>query len=324
MANYVIFGAEETYYKVGYSDILSNSNVRYIQNFIHEESSFVNKLFLLHHSSKLNHFFSMPFKSMWFRSHFVNDFEQLDQMVFIFFHRWSRIFDSGYIQYLRKRYKNCKCILFLQDINAAKKLDIKKEKDQFDLIMVFDKDFAKQNGIDYYPLVYSEGLKEEPYPERDIDLLFVGKDKGRKDFLYALAQRLSSNNINFQFYISDTDTTNKGNDHIHYFKHVDYFTNIRLIKRSKCILDVVPPNTNCNTLRSDEAIAYRTRILTNNSHIKEESYFNEQYVSIYTDADNIDIPFLKQPYSTIDYHYLDKLSAKELLIHINNLLNIQS
>lgn len=317
--NYVIFADDDDHIKVMYHDVLKQGNVVFLGDYLQNESKIAEFLFMVHYSSKINNAIKLPFKKIWFSKHFQYTFNNNSRMVFVFLHQWHRIIQNGYIEYLREQYPGCICILYLQDINGAKRFDIDEEKKRFDKILVFEKNFAREHEIEYYPLVYSEVLQDEGYSPRTSDIIFIGRSKGRLPLIDSICKRLSHNNVNFDFYLSDVEPSHSSyNGAIHIIKPMSNYENVRTVKKSKCILDIVPPNTDCNTLRVSEAIAYGVKILTNNIHITEEPFYNPKYISVYTTADDIDVDFLKEEYEPVDYKYKDKISPIQLLKYISD------
>lgn len=320
MRQYIFFASDEEYLHVGYSDCFNMENVHFQKQYLYHPTNLRRIINLAYYHSATNGRRGLPFKGIWYKQYYPIPYKAEDEYVFIFFFRWYPIFNNGYIDYLRKRYPGCKCVLFLQDINNARKLNIAFEKTLFDHIMVFERNFAHENNIEYYPLVYGAGYTKTN-EERPIDLLFVGGAKGRYQLLKSIYKRLSEQGINCQFYLSNMDETpDPGETGIHIVNRVPYVENIKLLLQSKCVLDIVPPNTNCNTLRMSEAIAYDIRVLTNNQHIIEEEYYRPALISTYTSPDDINIGFLKQPYSGVDYKYKDRIGAKAFLNHLDHVL----
>lgn len=320
MRQYIFFASDEEYLRLGYSDCFDMENVHFQRQYLYHTTKIRRLLNLAHYHSLIAKKVNLPFKSIWYKQYYPLPFLEENEYVFIFFFRWNLIFNGGYIDYLRKHYPGCKCVLFLQDINNARKLDIEFEKKLFDHIMVFEKNFAKEQGIEYYPLVYAPKY-EETGEDRFIDLLFVGGAKGRYKLLRKIYKRLCSEGINCQFYLSNMDEEQDPEDQgIHVVPNVPYEENVRLLKKAKCVLDIVPPNTNCNTLRMSEAIAYNIRVLTNNEHIVEEEYYDPSLISIYREPDDIDISFLKQPYESVDYHFREQIGGKAFLSHLDSVL----
>ena len=321
MNRYIIFATNEKYYEVGYSEIKRMQNVHFQSDYLYKPGKIRKVLHSLHNFRGVAKLVDIPGKSIWYHQYFAEKHNPNYQYIFLFFHRWQKICCNGFVDYLRKKYPGCKCVLFLQDIDYARKIDMNLVKRTFDHVMLFEKNYAKQCGIEYYPLVYCEGLREIPLDgERPIDLLFVGGAKGRYDKLKKIYDRLESEGINCQFYLSRMDQEILEDEPgIHIVDTVEYEDNIRLLKKSKCVLDIIPSGTDCNTLRLSEAICYRNRVLTNNKNIVNEEFYRTDLISIYSNSDDIDVEFLKKPYTGVDYHYKDKISPEALLKHLENI-----
>ncbi|MBO7341051.1 MAG: hypothetical protein J6U87_00040 [Clostridia bacterium] len=198
---------------------------------------------------------------------------------------------------MRKNYPGCKCVLFLCDVACARKLDMEKQKKLFDHIMVFERNFAKEHGIAHYPLVYSDFRHDAPPEGKDIDLLFVGWAKGRYQLLKQIYDRLTAEGVNCQFYLTKLDEEVPPESGIHTADWVPYPQYISLVKRAKCLLDIIPPNTDCCTLRASEAMAYNCKILTNNTRIANEAFYDPDSVSAYASPEEIDVEFVKREYA---------------------------
>lgn len=320
MRNYIFFASDEQYYRFGYSDILDRDNVIFKTDFLNQPSKLLKKFNSFCCHSSIAKKFRFPFQALWYPHYCSVPFVQGDDYVFVFFHRWCNVFDNGYIQYLRKKYINCKCVLFLQDVNRARSLNIKKQKEQFDHVMVFEKNFANSNDIEYYPLVYGYHYENESN-DRPIDLLFVGRSKGRSHFLEKVYKKLSQRGLNCHFCVTDVEKNfNAQASGLHVEKRIQYEENVNLLKKSKCVLDIVPSETNCNTIRMGEAIAFNNRMLTNNFYVKDEPFYSPSLISIYSSEDDIDIDFLKQPYLQINYSNRHVLSGKAFLEHLDQVL----
>lgn len=318
MNRYVFFAPHHDYFRVAFDDIIDIPGVHYQRDFLYSTTRLKKFLHSLHIFRGIAQKINPPFREIWYKQYFPEEPNEGDRYYFVFFYNWHKICEGGFINYLRKRFDGCKCILYLCDINLAKSIDMEKMKGLFDHIMLFERNYAEQCGIDYFPLVYSEGLKHVPMKERDIDLLFVGKAKGRYDFLKQVYDRMTANGVHCEFYLSHIDQkVEEGDVGIHIVDHVPYEENIRLLKRAKCVLDIVPPGTNCSTLRMSEAMYYNNRVITNNKYIVDEAFYSSDLISVYSTAEDMDIAFLKQEYGEVIYKGRDEISPKALLRHLD-------
>ena len=321
MRHYIIFGSSNDYLQASYKDVNAVDGAVYQAGMLPNACTLVRKIHTAHCCTSFAQKYDLPFRKMWYKKYCSQKFVPGDEYVFLFFHNWRPIFQRGYIEYLRKEYPGCKCVLLLNDINRARELNISDEKKRFDYITVFERNFARENDIEYYPLVYSDYRSEVSEAEKDIDILFVGWAKGRYKFLKSIYDRLTSEGINCQFYLTKLDEKVPEESGIHTADWVPYKQYTDLLKRSKCLLDIVPQNTDCNTLRVNEAVSYKCKILTNNSKIVFEKFYNPENISVYSSADDIDTTFLLKQYLSPDYgEYIVEMSPKSLTEHLDKVL----
>ena len=320
MNRYIFFASHHDYFRVAFDDVIGIPGVHYQPDFLYSTTRFKKILHSLHIFRGISKKIIPPCREIWYKQYFPEEYKKNDQYYFVFFFGWHRICYNGFLKFLRERFPGCKCILYLCDLNETKKLDMGIMKELFDHVMLFERNYAEKCGVEYYPLVYSEGLKDVPMKDRDIDLLFVGKAKGRYDFLKKIYDRLTESGVRCEFYLSNIDQpVDRSSSGIHIVDHVPYEENIRLLKRSKCVLDIVPPETNCNTLRMSEAMYYNNRVITNNRHIVDEVFYSPDLISVYSSADDIDIAFLQREYGNVCYTGKDQISPKAMLNHLDDL-----
>ena len=320
MRKYVIFGEPNDFYEASYKDISEVEGAIYQSEFLPGMPKLVKKIHTAHCLIPFSAKRKIPLKRIWYKKYFSQRYKEGDEYVFVFLFMWNPIFHNGYLEYLRKNYPNCKCVLFLCDINCAKKLNIEDEKKRFDHIMVFERFFAKENDIEYYPLVYSDYREDVNIEEKTTDLLFVGWAKGRYKLLKQIYDRLSSNGVKCQFYLTKMDEEIPKDSGIHFVDWVPYDKYIELLKKAKCLLDIVPPNTDCSTLRANEAMSYKSRILTNNTRIVFEEFYDPESISVYNSPDEIDINFLLREYTNTEYNgYIKNMGPAALVRHLDKI-----
>lgn len=321
MRRIIILGSSNDYYKASYKDISEVEGAIYQTEYLPGKPKLIKKIHTAHCLTEFAVKHKLPFKRIWYKHYYNGVYKDGDEYVFVFFYSWHRIFQNGYVEFLREQYPNCKCVLFLCDLECAKKLNIEEQKKRFDHVMVFERNFAKEHAIEYYPLVYSDYRFEIKPEEKDIDLLFVGWAKGRYKLLKQIYDRLTAAGVNCQFYLTKLDEKVPPEIGIHIMDWVPYKEYKKLLKRAKCLLDIIPPNTDCNTLRASEAMSHKCKILTNNTGIVNEEYYNPENISVYENPQSIDIDFLMKEYNSPDFNgYVPKMGPKALIQHLNEVL----
>jgi len=132
---------------------------------------------------------------------------------------------------------------------------------------------------------------EIPETSIDYDLLFVGRDKNRLDFLCNLKKSLASMNVSTHLHVVSHKHSVKSNSSRGYLKYEEV---LRLIAKSRSILDVVQPGQEGLTLRALEAVFLGKKLVTNNTHIMSEPIYDSSNVFVLGQRDIKELPeFLK-------------------------------
>lgn len=328
--NYVIFGSDWDLYKQSYSDIYGLENVKYISGHTDGKYGLIKKLCKLHFSAFLYNYFDVPGKSIWNATYFKDDFKTKRPLCFIFMGGWLEFDNYGLFNYLKKNYPEAKYVLFLQDLinkirrgNKWLQVDVERVKTTFDLILSFDQSNCDTYGFIYHPLVFSSyhGIIDNKIA--DSDVYFLGKAKNRLSEIIGAFEKLRSFGLKCDFYlvgVKEEDQVYK--DEICYISGMDYQTNLQHILHTKCLLEVMQQNGTGYTQRMCEAVALDKKIITNNSRIDEAPFYNNKYILKYRNPSEIAKEFcvnLKFN-ETVDYHYKEKFSPKELLTFIKERL----
>lgn len=317
--NYVVLGSGNDYYMTSYADLLEREDVKYLWKQIDTNNKLITLFYKLHTSPLSNKYFNLPLKKIWnkwvFRGHFSDD----KPICFILFTCRDREINNGLLSYLRKKYYNCKIVLFYQDLVKKSKIsNIDDIKNDFDLILSFDQDDVKKYNLTYYPLVYSMvNIPANPQIESS-DIYFVGKAKDRLDKIIETFEKFKNAGLKCDFHIVGVDKKNQTySDEIVYNEPVPYIENIQRIKASKCMLEIMQQGGHGYTLRYCEAIMFNRKIITDNMEIDRAPFFSSDKIQVFKDVDDIDISFVKQLPVDVDYKYKQKLSPLNLLEYID-------
>ena len=128
---------------------------------------------------------------------------------------------------------------------------------------------------------YSQFVRKFPLhdiPNPAIDLLFVGRNKGRKAMVDKLTAALSA--AGFRVYTRIT-----GSDGIKLISYQEYLS---LLANSRCLLDVTQDGQNGLTLRPVEAALYGKKIITTNAAVMKTALYNANNVLVLTDTTTTD------------------------------------
>ncbi len=242
----------------------------------------------LHFTPKINKIIKLPFKSVWKK--FILDksvkkaINNNDEICFIFTGFIDKFVECGFIKYLKEEYKNSKTAYFFGDLVSLYEknngLSIDEYKSIFDVVGTYNKIDAQKHGlklIENSPHDYSF-VKEDENIE-PCDVLFVGRAKGRLDEIYSIYETLTENGLNCNFYIVGVkEDKQKYADKITFNKFLSYFEYLKLVKRSKAVLNIVQSGADGVTLRDYECIDMNKVLITNLSSIKEAPFFTPEKI----------------------------------------------
>lgn len=189
-------------------------------------------------------------------------------------------------------------------------------------MLSYDYNDAKRYDILYYPTPYS-AIPVESVTNPDNDVYFLGKGKNRLTEIIDAYERFTQNGLKCDFNLVGVPGKQQVyKDDIHYIKSMPYRENLSRASRSKCLLEILQKNAKGYTPRMWEAILLGKKIMTNNPTVRYSPFYDERYVSIFTDTKKLDTDFIRaNPDLKIDYHYIDQLSPRHLLEFITARLN---
>lgn len=298
--NYVFMGFGNDYYLQAFSDLKSLDNVVYVTDDILKELRDTNFLYKLHFS-RINRYINLPFKWIWNKYYFHKSFENDNPICFVMWGSWARLNPLvGYSNYLRRQYINCKIVWFLQDLVANEKdiiagdpIAINDYTDFYDIVVSYDLNDCRKYNLVYHPTVmsYSDVQPESHIPESDI--LFVGRDKGRLQLAIDICKRLSSKELKCDFRIlgvpKERQIPCNGITYIDQF--IPYAEMIKLIKKTKCLVELLQDNAESSTLRTWEALLYDKYLITNNYFLLYTKFYKDS-MSVIKTANDINEEFI--------------------------------
>lgn len=217
--------------------------------------------------------------------------------------------------------KDVRLILYLLN-PAFFSEDYKKLSTRWEIWSFMKEDALKYNfkyGATFYnpQLLALNSIEKDSQTSTDCDLLFVGTDKGRKDFLLNLKSQLEQNKVACDFKIVDNFRSLFSRK---YSREVSYKNLCRLNKRTSAILDVVQDGQTGLTLRIMEGLLFDKKIVTTNAAIRMDKDFKDNPNIYVITKDNIKelYTFLKKPMVEYPNNLKAKYSFTNWLKRIDN------
>ncbi|MCI9016954.1 MAG: hypothetical protein HFJ53_07320 [Clostridia bacterium] len=208
------------------------------------------------------------------------------------------LFDNAYNEQVSNfiKSKNKTCKIYFYYWNPINEFNKKYLKDpNIDEIWTFDPIDAKTYNLKYNPQLYTKNIKLLD-KEVNNDVIFLGRAKNRTSDILKIKQELEKQNIKTQIYIIENEKQ--------LMEYTDY---LKIIDKSKAILDIVNERQNGLTLKCMEAIFFNKKLITNNSLIKEYDFYNKKNIFIIGEDNNEDLKkFIETDILNYDNKILDK------------------
>lgn len=221
------------------------------------------------------------------------------------------IFDIDYpkdLQIIKKHLPACKKIsLFLW--NPVQNHDSKLEKSlrniqvlrkEFSNIYTFDPQDAQNHQLKWVPQPYRNISISTGTPlEKDIDLYFIGSDKGRLDQLINIQKSAESAGLKCHFHITPSKRYQYTKEQAVYLskKHVSYEENLALARRAHCLLEIVQANQSGPTIRAMEASFLNCKLMTNRVHAQDQPDYAPDRIWVFNEVTPDGIQhFIHQPH----------------------------
>lgn len=282
--NYVVFGSQNEYYKKAYSDINNCDGCVYFSEplLVQGISGYLLRLIRrIHMSPKVNKYIKLPFKHIWNPILYRYKFEPVKPICFIFFAAgpFSEHIPYGFIDYIKERYPDSKCVIFYQDLVEKKRtVSLKKYREFADLIFSFDYGDCEKYNLRYHNLVYSDILNEMDSCPIKSDIYFCGAVKNRLPEILDAYFWFRDHEFICDFHLITKDKKlikkYKGYEGLNFCKNFSYQANLEHIQETRNMLEIMQKGGTGFTLRTCEAIIFKKRLISNNSFLKKADFYD--------------------------------------------------
>ena len=213
--------------------------------------------------------------------------------------------------------KKAKKILYVWD-DIARINTFKKMEYLYDEIFSFDSRDCQQYGFTFLPLFYCPYYLYEG-EHKDIDLSCIGAlHSDREAYLKRISKFCVLKNFSNYFHLQTARTsilkdiikcTRKNIPSFIRYNEVSMVDSSNILRRSVCVVDMPHPTQTGLTIRTIEALASQTKIITTNKAIKDYDFYNENNILITdTNCSNLTEEFIRKPYVKIEDSIIGKYS----------------
>lgn len=202
------------------------------------------------------------------------------------------MFDNGYnkmiAEYVKRENPDCEIILwFWNKIFAGNKKYL--NDGVVDEFWSYNLDDVKKYGLQYNTQFYTNKIKIQDTKIKN-DVVFLGRDKGRREDLLALSEELKKQGLKVQFDIIENESDFR-----------DYDDYLSMVASSRAIFDYNFPIISGCTLRVMESIFFEKKLITNNTNIMNYDFYRPENIFIIGKDDMGKIKdFINSPYKKID------------------------
>ena len=301
--NYVVFGAGDDFLEPYFQPLKELSNVR-IYKRAFTGNALLQSIFFVHWSYRLNRKIRLPMKKIWFHKMYRQTFKNNRPICFVFLGGKYLTDEPKLYRYIKRQNPKNQCIIYCLDLIAKKHWDIDKVKAVSDHIVTYDAKEAEKYGVDHFVAMAYGAITEVTMPKVfENDVYFLGFAKDRLPQIHAVYQKMATHGLKCKFIICGVPEEQqlKGEGLI-YSDPISYRENLENVKNSRCILEIMQGGSDAPTLRTEEAHIYRRKLLTNNTNLIGQPYYDASHMKVFSEPDEIDTVFVHDP---IDYDAFD-------------------
>ena len=187
-------------------------------------------------------------------------------------------------------------------------------KKKFDLIITTDREDARKYDIAFFPLFYS-AIPEKQSMDIKYDCAFIGRDKGRGNLIKKIDAEIKKRELTSYFRLRDGMDTKSSEE-----AWIPYDKILGIVSQSNCLVEVLQENQSGISLRAMEAVIFNKKLLTNNKDIIHYPFYDERFIRVFSDINDIDFDFIKERID-VCYNYHGECSPVQFLKRVVRLLS---
>lgn len=173
----------------------------------------------------------------------------------------------------------------------------------------FDPNDCKKYGFRFNHQYYFKSMML-PTQNAEWDVYFCGLDSGRGNEIVRMYDYFNSKRITSKFQVVEPQNEQIPKSIVS--ERVNY-DEVRLnIAKSNAILEILRKGQSGPTLRTMEAIYFQKKLITNNLSVKDEEFYSEDRIFIYTERSMNELEdFLNKEFVPYDDELMDKYDVKQ-------------
>ena len=254
----------------------------------------------VHFSSKLNRWgIDLPFKSFWNRYYGLGryDFQEDEEYCVIILNGALKYhYSFKYLKSFKQKHQNVSMVLLMYDNYEISEFKQRLEQmlPLFKMVISFDPNDCKKYGFEYIYQTFSKPDFIYKESKKETDLFFVGMAFQRSEILHSVYKKISGRCKSKIHIVGIPKHEQLSDSSIYYNLPISYEEELQYAYNTNCILEVVKPGQAGITLRTCEAICFNKKLLTNNLYLRKMPFYDERYMQVFDNIDEIDINFITE------------------------------
>lgn len=316
-----IFILKDNYIEIMGNDLKSDNRVTIIDSYLKKPNNRILRMLQkVHTTTKINRRIKLPFRNIWKCSMRTIAWEKNTEYYVFFVGALLKMVDIEYLKRLRKNYNVIFSLILVDswdndELSFAAKYFA--EHLRFDYIFSFDPEDVKKYGFIYTNVPYSIISPEKSnIISYDLYLAASVTTKGGPEIFHSIYKYLKEGGVSAHYRLVHVHPNEQEfKNEIIYNISIDYSEVIEGVKKSNCILEVLPLGQTGPTLRYNEAVCYNKKLLTTNKNVVNLPFYNPKYIHVFEKPEDIDCEWIKERIP-IDYGYDGRFSPTHLIDRI--------
>ena len=251
--------------------------------------------------------FKLPFKSIWYDKKILSS--NINEIVI-----FDALCNVDYLKWLRKMKPEAKIVFWYWNI-VKNTISPNSIPDEIVEKWSFSRKDCAEYSMRFMPLPYFYELVIPPQ-NKEFDIVFVGKDKGRLSELLNLRSKFDKLGLKSKFIITPDHQYSKNAE---YSNPISYLESLDWNSKAKAVLDYIEVDNSGQSLRVIEALFLKEKIITNSKLIYDYDFYCPENIFVLDRDDYSKLPsFLEIPYKNYDESIVSKYDFDAI---INSLLS---
>ncbi len=249
----------------------------------------------------------LPFRNIWFNK----QLKKIDSEIYVF---CDSLMCPQIFTWMHKKHPNSSLFFAYENRVRLSTCHVNSLDRNIVTPYSYDDDDCKEFNMKRAPLVFVDYFRINDVDKKptELDVVYVGRDKGRADYILSLEKQFNEMGLKTYFHLcADRSMFSKKKD---FYKPVmPYVEYLEYVKKSKAIMNIVTSGTKSVSQRDLECVFDNVKCITNNPEIKNfKLYDPSRYFVIGVDDLNKLPEFLNSEFKRVSEAELEEFKYKRI------------